>query len=150
DYRNWERVTEIPNNSSKFSHLMVHAGSLIANYTPDEYSRDARYRLGSIGGESYIPQISYIQDARMSGNYLLIASRTRVYVVDENDVIIGNINSYSFSGGTATAIAPSSVDLNTDGNLWIADNAYGLVRVGNGEVESLFPPGPSDNDVFSL
>ncbi|MDD2381999.1 MAG: hypothetical protein PHV35_09920, partial [Mariniphaga sp.] len=35
DYRSWSPVGNIPNANRKFNHLMVHAGSLIANFTPD-------------------------------------------------------------------------------------------------------------------
>ncbi len=150
DYRNWERITTIPNAGSRFNHIMVHAGSLIVNYAPDEYNQDAMYRLSENGWIPYIPQIKYINDAQVRNNYMTIAGRNEFFVIDESHTVAGMVNSYPFTGETATPVAPMSIGLSNDGTLWIADYIYGLVRYGNQEAESYFPKGPSDNDVFSL
>ncbi len=150
DYRNWEMVTNIPQSGNKFSHLIVHGGWLIANYTPDEYSQDAMYRYTGTGWIPYLPGIQYVNDAQVTGNYLTIASRAEFFVVNENHTITGMVNSYPFINETATPIAPASIELSNDGVLWIADNFYGLVKYADQSAEFFFPEGPSDNRVFSL
>jgi hypothetical protein len=150
DYRNWERETNIPQSGRKFSHLMVHGGSLIANFTPDEYSQDAMYQFTGTAWIPYLPGIQYVTDAQVTGNYLTIASRAEFYLVNENHTIEGMANSYPFAGQTETIISPRSVKMSSDGVLWIADNNYGLVKYSNQSAEYFYPEGPTDNRVFSL
>jgi hypothetical protein len=89
DYRNWERINNIPQSGRKFSHLMVHAGSLIANYTPDEYSQDAMYRLKGRNGFLIFRAFGISSDAQVSGDYLTIASRAEFFIIDENHTLTG-------------------------------------------------------------
>ncbi len=150
DYRSWEMVTSIPQSGKKFNHLMVHAGWLIVNYTPDQWSGDAMYRFTGTDWIPYLPGIQYINDAQITGNYLTLAGRAEFFIVDENHTYQGMLNSYPFAGETATSIAPTSVAMSSDGVLWIADNIYGLVKYTGQSAEFFFPEGPSDNRVFSL
>ncbi len=150
DYHIWETVNNIPRAARKFNHLMVHAGALIANYTPDEYNQDAMYRLEGTEWVPYNAGIRYINDAQVSGDYLTIAGRNEFFIIDQNHTLTGIVNAYPFAGETVTPSAPRSVAASSDGIFWIADNNYGLVRYSEQSAESFFPEGPSDNRVFSL
>lgn len=150
DYRNWQMVSDIPQAGRKFNHLIVHAGILITNYTPDQYDQDAMYRFTGKDWVPYLPQIKYVSDAQVTGNYLTIAGQGEFFIVDENHIVSGIVNAYPVAGNAITPIVPRSVALSNDGKLWIADNTYGLVRYENQQAESFFPEGPSDNRVFSL
>ena len=150
DYRNWITVSDMPQSGRKFNHLMVHAGSLIANYTPDQYNEDAMYRLTDAGWIPYLPGIKFVNDAQSAGNYLTIASREEFFIVDENHNILGKVNAYPITGEYATPVAPMSVSTDSQGTIWVADYLYGLVRIAGQQAESFIPKGPSDNMVFSL
>ncbi len=150
DYHYWERIENIPMAEGKFSHLIVHAGSLIANYTPDEYSQDAMYRLEGTEWVPYMAGIRYIHDAQVSGGYLAIASRTHSLIIDQNHTLAAIIDSYPLAGNNINPISPRSAVTSSDGVIWIADANYGLIRMSGQNAESYFPEGPSDNRVFSL
>jgi len=150
DYNNWNPVTDIPHATAKFNHLEVHAGKLIANYTPDEWYADEMYILNEGGWEPYLPQIKFAFDMHTNGNYLTIASRSDVFVIDETNNIIGQINSYPFENEQVSSIKPRSASISTDGSIWIADFEKVLVRVKGDSFEKIFPSGPQDNKVFKL
>ena len=150
DYHNWEIVNNIPQPDRKFNFLMAHGGLLIANYTPDEWREDIMFGFDGMEWGPYIPSIKYISDAQVAGDFLLIASRYEVYIVDRNHAITEIVNTYAFTGETVTTVYPRSASMGSEGTVWIADNDYGLVRVSGQNTESYFPEGPSDNLVFSL
>jgi hypothetical protein len=149
DYRNWEQLENMPRAGRKFNHLILHAGTLIANFTPDEYAQDEMYRLSGSQWIPYLPHIKYTGDAQVTGNYLTIAGRAEFFIVDENHMA-QMIRSYPFAGGDIQQIAPRSVGLSNNGTLWIADNNYGLIRFTGQNAESIYPKGPDNNRVFSL
>lgn len=150
DYKTWSRVVTIPNYTEKFSFLAFHAGSLIANYTPDEYDKDKMYRLnGSIWTE-YLPQIRYLNDLQVNGNYLVATSRAEVYIIDANHVVQGKINDYQLGDQRITSIDTRSAAVSGSGSIYIADYKNGLVKITGQKFESIYPVGPLDNQIFSL
>ena len=150
DYQNWIKVDNIPHATSKFNHLAVHNGQLIANYTPDKYNEDAMYRLVGDQWEPYLPQINYVFDIQAYDNYLTVAGRNRVFIIDGDNSIIGNITSYPLNSETVTTIQPRSVGISSDGSIWIADYENGLIRISNNTFEEVSPGGPLDNQIFTL
>jgi hypothetical protein len=97
DYNNWSRIENMPRQSGKFSHLVVHNGKLIANYTPDEWYQDEMYTLEGNNWVSYLPQIKYAHDIKSNGTYMSIASRNDVFIIDNNHQVIGKINNYELN-----------------------------------------------------
>jgi len=150
DYNNWTPVTDIPHATNKFNHLEVHTGKLIANYTPGEWYADAMYALDENSWQPYLPQIKFAFDMQQSGNYLTIASRSDVFVIDDTNNIIGQINSYPFENQQSSSIKPKSAGISADGSIWIADSENVLVRVKGDNFEKIIPSGPQDNKVFAL
>lgn len=150
DYNNWIFIPDIPHSDDKFNHLEIHAGKLIANYTPDEWGGDEMYILNENEWEQYLPQIKFVFDMQSNGNYLSIASRNDVFVIDETNNIIGKINSYSFDGEEVSSISPKSAAVSGDGSIWIGDVEYSLVKINGVNFEKIFPNGPQDNNAFQL
>jgi sugar lactone lactonase YvrE len=149
DYRNWTQVTNIPRTGQKYNHLTVYNEKLIANYTPDQYALDELFVLKGSNWVPYIPQIKYVHDIQVSGNYMTIASRTEAYIV-EDEQVIGVIRDYRLKEETITEIAPRSGGISSDGSIWIADYWQGLIRLTGPTAEKIVPKGPADNRVFSL
>ncbi len=150
DYRNWERVQNIPYSNHKFSHLAVHAGDLLANYTPDRHNQDEMYRLENGEWLRYLPPINYSGDIQINNGTMVVASRAEIFVVDETHTLTGMLNSYTLEGETVSPINPRSVGISDDGSLWVADFEYGLVHITGDSYESVFPNGPMDNRIYSL
>jgi len=150
DYNNWSHIETIPNASGEFNHLVLFNGSIIANYTPNEWYNDDMYILNGTTWESYLPQIGYAFDVQANNGYLTVASREAVFIVDNTNTIIGKINQYNFENEQITSIKPRSAGVTSDGSVWIADFENVLVRVNGETFEKVYPNGPIDNDVFSL
>lgn len=150
DFQNWDRIENIPPYTEKFSFLSFHAGSMIANYTPDEYSQDRMYRFDGENWNEYLPQIRYVGDMQTSGNYLVIASREAVYLIDNTHTVLGNINYYQLGNIKVAPINPLSASISANGQVFIADFKNGLIRTSGETFESIFPFGPIDNQMYSL
>lgn len=151
DYRNWIPVTNIPNSNSKFSHLEIHAGKILANYTPEKWAEDKIYVLEGENWVPYNPQLMmFAKDMQSANNYLLISSRNEVIFVDENHSVAGSLNEYNFNGERIYPIHPLSAGLSADGNIWVADEKNSLVKAYDQTTEKITPPGPMDNEIFSV
>jgi hypothetical protein len=150
DYQNWNKIENIPRANDKFSHIEIHAGKVIANYTSDGYNQDEMYILNGDEWSPYLPQIKYAFDVQTNGNYMLVSSRAEVFVVDNNHSVIGRLNYYQFDGERIAPIKPRSAGISGDGSIWIADYDNSLVKVSGENFESIYPNGPLDNQMFSL
>jgi hypothetical protein len=150
DFRNWSRIENIPRFTEKFSHLAVHSGKLIANYTPDQYAEDEMYILNGNAWARYLPAIGYAREISVSGNVMLVSSRAEVYMVDANHSIAGKMNSYLYDSKTISPIEPRSAQIAQGNVIWIADYNQGLVKITATAHAFLSPNGPVDNTIFSL
>ncbi len=150
DYNNWFVEENIPHANDKFSQLEVHSGQLIANYTPEEWYNDKMYILNGSDWQPYLTQIGYAFDIQAAGDYMVVASRDAVFIIDKNHTVIGKISAYQFGDEQVSPIHPKSAGVSADGSIWIADYENVLVRVTGNSFEKAFPSGPLDNKVFSL
>lgn len=150
DFKNWIKVGNIPHSSDKFSHLEIHSGKLIANYTPDEYNQDELYILEGNNWNTYLPEIKFAYDIQVNGNYMTVSSRTEVFIIDNNHNIIGKINYYQLGDEHVSRIQPRSAGVSADGSIWIADFNNALIQVSDDNFESIYPNGPLDNYMFAL
>jgi hypothetical protein len=150
DFNNWLVVENIPHPNNKFNQLEVHAGKLIANYTPEKWYNDEMYFLSGNSWQPYLTQIKFAFDMQSTGDYMVVSSRDAVIVVDKNHAVIGNIRTYQFGDEQISAIHPRSAGISADGSIWIADYESVLIRATGNNFEKAFPNGPFDNNIFSL
>lgn len=150
DYRNWEQITTIPFYTEKFSFLSFFGGSLIANYTPDQYDQDKMYRLIGDQWIEYHPQIRYVGDMQSNGNYLVLTSRETVYLIDNNHTVLGSLNYYQLGNIKVSPISPLSASISANGILFIADFKNAMIKSSGENFESILPTGPIDNQIFSM
>lgn len=149
NYNNWVRQTNIPHPDKKFNAIELFNGRIIANYTPDEWYSDEMYQLNSNVWTPFLPEIRYAPEISTTGNNIIITSRNKVLVYNNNLEKIGEILKYVFSGYEEPIIEPSGACLDAQNVLWIADQNLGLIKVGT-QSERIVPEGPSDNKIFSL
>lgn len=150
DFNSWKRIENIPRANGKFNHLAFHAGKIIANYTPEAWFEDEMYVLNGESWEPYRREIKFAADMQVNGNYLTIASRRQIFIVDENHNISSHITSYRFPDKEVSSIDPLSVALSADGTIWIADESQSFIRHSNDNYERITYSGPIDNTIFSL
>jgi ligand-binding sensor domain-containing protein len=150
DFRNWNKIQNIPNSSGKFNHLEIHAGKLIANYTPDKWDQDQLYILNGNNWEPYLPQIRYSYDVQSNGKYLTVASREQLFVVNDVHQVVKEINRYSFGTEAIFPISPRSAVTTENGIMWIADYANSMIKISGDQNERVQLSSPFDNVIFSL
>lgn len=150
DYNNWFYVEDIPRSNGKFNFLEIHAGKLIANYTPEEWYSDEMYAFDGTSWVSYLPGIKYAFDIQEDENYLTITSRGTVFIIDGNNNIVKEIRAYQFDNQQISEIQARSAGMTTGGTVWIADYENSLVKVSGESYENVRINGPMDNNVFAL
>ncbi|RIH65597.1 T9SS C-terminal target domain-containing protein [Mariniphaga sediminis] len=150
DYNNWTLVEDIPHSNDKFNHLVNHQGKLIANYTPEQWYQDEMYTLNGDVWEPYVSQIRYVFDIQVNGNYLVVASRSDVFVIDNNHVLVRKINNYQLGDKSIAPIQPQSAGISDGETIWIADAENSMVKVSGENYESVVLNGPIDNNIFTL
>lgn len=152
DYHNWLKIEDIPHADQKFDHLKIHMGRLIANYTPGAWFEDEMYVFDENIWERYLPQIGYAFDMQNNGNYLTIASRGQVFVINENDEVVRHVYQYQLNNEIISGLDldPRSAAVSNNGTLWIADILNSLIKVSGEKYEVAQVNGPVDNNVFSL
>ena len=150
DYKSWVRIDDIPFSTSKFSLLENHSGKLIANYTPDQWDGDRLFILNDNNWEPYLPQIRFSYDIQSNGKYMAVTSREQVFVVDDSQQIVKEVNSYKFGNENIKPINPRSSELSGNGTLWIADFTNALVKVAGDQVEQIRLNSPMDNSIYGL
>ncbi|MGM0621519.1 MAG: T9SS type A sorting domain-containing protein [Bacteroidota bacterium] len=150
DYRNWNKVQNIPNANDRFTHLAVHAGVLLANYTPENVNRSEFYRFNGNDWQRYLHGVYFAEDVMVNHGMLTLSGRSEFYVIDKNLSVSARINSYRLNGEEVSPIRPRCVGVAQDGSYWVADYENGLIKIASENYESVFPNGPMDNRIFSL
>jgi hypothetical protein len=150
DYNNWLQEENIPNAGEKFTDLVLHAGTLIANYSAGSSGSDESFAFDGLGWTSFYAQTYTVKDMESAENYLLITGQSDVTIFDSNNSLVGKINSYQLGDETISPISPRSATIGPDGSISIADYENALVKISGENFESLFPTGPMDNKVFFL
>jgi sugar lactone lactonase YvrE len=150
DYQNWVAVKDVPHSTEKFNHLAVHAGKLIANYTPEQWDQDQLYSLNGNAWETYLPQIRFSYDLQPGSKYLAATSREQIFIIDENHQIVKEVKSYQFGSENVTPITPRSAVVSDNASVWIADFKNTLVKINGNQTEQIRLNSPLDNSIFSL
>jgi ligand-binding sensor domain-containing protein len=149
NYNNWVKQTAIPNADKKFSKIENFKGKIIANYTPDKFSEDVMYELKGSSWIPFLPEIHYVTEMFAIENYLIISSREEVFVYNDKLEQVNYIYKYVFPEYEVKPIITMCAVLDAQNIIWIADQKYGLIKVGT-KAERIVPEGPADNTVFSL
>ncbi|MBK6283293.1 MAG: T9SS type A sorting domain-containing protein [Draconibacterium sp.] len=150
DYHNWIQIQNIPHYTDKFSIVEIHAGKLIANYTPDQWDGDQLYVLNDNTWETYLPQIRYAYEIQSSGKYMTITSREQIFVVDDTHQIVKEVNRYSFGNENIFPINTRSSVITDNETIWIADFTNALCKNTGDQYEQIRLNSPMDNSIYSL
>jgi len=88
-----------------------------------------------------------LNDLESCNGYLVISGHADVKVISSTGTLINDFS--TFGGGAGTN--PNDAILDANMNIWIADNAYGMIKSsGQGNGQSFCPAGPFTNSVFSI
>jgi len=150
DFNNWKLIQTIPFYDQKFNFLCFHAGKLIANYTPEQWDGDHLYVLNGENWDPYLSQIRYAYDIQSNGKYMAVASREQIFVMNEAQQIVIELNEYVIGSETVKPISPRSAAVLDNGTLWIADFYKSMVKVSGSTFEQVRLNSPMDNSIFTL
>ncbi len=144
DFKNWTHIDDIPNSNSKFSHLVFHANHVIACY------KDFFYINNDGNWSDYFRRFDTPSEMQVQNNYLTIASKTKIYIVDENNQTAAEISAFAFQDNTENNLSTLSAFFSPTTGLWAADENLGLINTKTDLSETIYPEGPIYNDVFYL
>ncbi len=150
DYRSWTKITSIPHAEAKFSHLARMNGNLIAVYTRDEWDGDEAYIFRNNQWIRIWSEVGYFVDIMTGLNNVTVTGREEVFTYDASLNITGRIKEFTLGSITVRPIQPKSALISSDGSLWMAEYAYGLIHLSGQQFEQNLPSGPMKNTVFSL
>lgn len=149
DYTSWMEENTVPYAGERFIQLTVHAGQLIACYSPIS-GGDVSYSFDGSSWSNYYSGMAEVLEMRSNGNYLIFTGKHEIVLMDAGNAMVGKINSYQLGDEIISSISSRSTSVTQDGVIWIADNANSLIRYDGNQFESLAPNGPVDNNVFFL
>ncbi len=144
DFSFWERLDYLPADAVVYTSLAFFGGSVFAvamngagNYiclkTVNGY-----YEL--FGTPSSTPL-----SVRSSGGFLTLFNNDVAQIYDSELSLFKEIDDYG-----SWSAAFRDVEVENEGRVWIADRNNGLVRAEGDSYNSLLPPGPYSNRVYSI
>jgi ligand-binding sensor domain-containing protein len=81
---------------------------------------------------------------------MAVTSREQVFVIDENQQIVKEINNYKFNDVLVKPINTRSSEISENGTIWIADYTNALVKVSGEQYEQIRLNSPMDNSIYQL
>jgi len=136
DFANWFPIPFTQATSVKAEYIAVFQDQLYIGISNDgvyRYENGIRTKLTVASGQA-------IQN--------LVTSNDRLYISTDNSVI-----EYQGAGNFATLTDPlisAPTDIQSDGQIWIADEEAGLIKYANGNSQNFFPTGTFSADAFRL
>ncbi len=145
-YGNWNLVNNLPNPQGYFSSVIYTGNKLFANkFYP--VTGDSIFVLDATGYLfSYLPGVHNISlEINTDADGFTVTSPGSVRYYNNSGILQKTISAYGWgSPNISHAIADN-------GNIWIADINYGLVRGNNmTNFTSLTLPGPASTDIFHI
>ncbi|HPF50282.1 MAG TPA: two-component regulator propeller domain-containing protein [Draconibacterium sp.] len=150
DYTNWSKDELVPHAGEKFTELEMHAGKLVAVYTPGETNNDESFIWDGNSWTGFYASMRNVEELASNGDYLTFTGSHEIVIFNTGFSQAGKISSYQFEGETVSYIYAKSTAISNDGTIWIADHQKALVHYDGNNFESSFPDGPVDNEVFFL
>ena len=157
DYRNWERIQDLPNFNQSFSNAKRIGNRLYLVNKGNSgdsifYLENNRWRFFNTGTGQRV------RNLREVNNRLMIAYAYEIFVFDENNRLMQRVNSYQVNETfkdvdedmDEVGAFPMDVQMDKEGIIWVADDRNGLIRLQNGTANSYYPQGPYNNHAYSL
>lgn len=150
DYNNWSRIQNIPNNQGRFNQLEKFNGSILASFTRDQWDGDEVYALRAGQWVRDYFEVPYVREMSVYEDYLVISGQDQVLIYNKSHQLVGRIMNYFLDGENIKRIYPMSSLVNSAGQIFIADQNYGLIRINGQNFEQYIPEGPVNNSIFDL
>lgn len=143
DYSNWELLTAVPDYAGSFSGITMYNSSLVAVRTYED-GPDRVFRKNEASWSVLRSDLTDVNKINVSLNQLYILSSQGLFIYNEDFNLIDEIIAYN-----DPEINPMNIINDAAGNLWIADELNGLLKVDNG-FDFYIPNGPYTEDAFDV
>ncbi len=144
DFSFWERLDFLPDDAAVYTSLAIYEGSLFA-VAMDGSGRYSCLKTDDGSWEYFGAPSSVPLTVRSSGGYLSVFSNEVTYIYGQGLSLVRQIDDYG-----PWSAAFRDVEVEHEGRIWIADRNNGLVRAEGESYNSLVPPGPYSNRVYSI
>ena len=143
DYSNWELITDIPDYAGAFSSVAKFNSFIVAvrNY---EDGPDVVLKKEGESWSTLRADLTNVNHVAVSQNQLYILSKQGLYTYDGSFNLIDEITAYNEAD-----INPMNITNDSGGDLWIADELNGLLKVDNG-FNFYIPNGPYTENAFDV
>jgi len=148
-YGNWEKQTDLPFPSASFGCAAFFDNKLIVCRDGGAGS-DAMYAFNGTSWNPFLPGVSTVTDIRVSSGLLVIAQDSKVESYLPGPQLDARISTYDLAGKSVADLQAQSAVFDQNGQFWIADNRYSLIRVTASGDEQIAPEGPVRNSVLSV
>ncbi|MFO7923983.1 MAG: two-component regulator propeller domain-containing protein [Bacteroidales bacterium] len=144
DFSSWSLIDFLPDAGSLFSSLAWFEGNLYAVQLEGS-GQYVSYRIEEESWEYFTAPAGAPTKFVVSGNHLGVIRDSQIEIFGPGLSLVRIIDDYGFWGK-----AMRDIEVEEDGNTWIADRIHGLVRSAGSNYHVLTPPGPYSNRVFSI
>ncbi len=146
DYSVWNRDTDLPNSTGKYTNIINFNQQIFVNYFNEIDSTSAIYRKVNNAWELFYQSDKEIDNLKAVNENLFIIEDAKILIYDKNLTLSKEITEYGF--GTPT---PADCITDETGKLYIADKGLGLVINEAGtQFESIQVNGPFNNHVVDI
>jgi hypothetical protein len=155
DFRNWNRLLELPNANQSFRFLEVFDNKLFLGTWPLDSESAEKDLVLFYDGTNWTTwqTLNNTRITAIKGNSenLILASSFAVNVYNKNLSYAYGVGTYQTTPEVKNA-QPVDAMLLANNELWIADRNYGLVRWSsqNGIISYIIPFGPTSNDAVQI
>lgn len=145
NYMNWNKITDIPNCNSTFNTIVYYDNKIITNFYSNQWNKDTLYKYENN------QWTKFDTSGDKSNNLKLISYKNRLYVIKIGYLfIISEVNRNVLYAYINNSSNPNYAITDKDGQVWIADNDYGLIRYTGFESQSIYPTSPGSKNVVSM
>lgn len=142
DYNYWNRITDIANFDKKFNHIRFFNGKIYTNYYNEVSGIDTVYRYDGISWSVFNKVgFSRTRAIEVRNNWLIIINLWITDVFNNNEERIRHFGS----------ARPFHGIIDKENNLWVADEAEGLILNKESSSKEIFiPNGPISKSAMTL
>ncbi len=155
DYRVWEKITDMPNSNKKFNSIAIFDHKLIATYE-GEWEFTYKTYVVDMQAHTYYtlrPDTEHcVKRLKVIDNQLMVIHKRHISFYDYNlDAPTEFIHETHLPWGT-TGLRINDAIIDKDGNLWSADEIWGLVRHDYNGQQAILPRpnAPTNNSSFYI
>ena len=146
DYKNWSRITNVPNSDKSFSSVAWYNEHLFALYDDEDFNGDTLYQFYNNQWSYFDTTITTIRKVNVSKGKLILLLSYNVWVLNDDLEKEKIIYTYGESGSE-----PNYALIDDNNYVYIADKNKGIVKYGWVEdISFIYPNGPMYPDAVDI